>query len=66
MAVKVHYQDLSVEELQGRIIEMRQGLFNLRVRNTTKELENTARINQERKELARAMTVLNEKLRSQN
>ena len=59
------FRDLSVDELSGRIREMRQGLFNLRVRNTTKELENTSKIRQERRELARAMTVLNEKIRAQ-
>jgi len=57
-------RELSVEELTGRIHEMRQGLFNLRVRNTTKELEDTSKIRQERRELARALTVLNEKLRA--
>ncbi len=59
------FRELSVEELTGRIKEIRQGMFNLRVRNTTKELENTSRIRQERRELARAMTILNEKLRAQ-
>ncbi len=59
------FRELSVEELNGRIKEIRQGMFNLRVRNTTKELENTSRIRQERRELARAMTILNEKLRAQ-
>lgn len=59
------FRELSAEELTGRIQEMRQGLFNLRVRNTTKELENTSTIRQERRQLARALTVLNEKLREQ-
>ena len=59
------FRELSVEELNGRSKEIRQGMFNLRVRNTTKELENTSRIRQERRELARAMTILNEKLRAQ-
>ncbi len=61
MAAKHHYNELSIEELDGRIREMRQGLFNLRVRNTTKELANVAQIRQERRELARAMTELNKK-----
>lgn len=49
-------KEMSDEELAERTAELRHSLFNLRVRNTTKELENTSQIALERKELARAMT----------
>lgn len=48
------------EELRAREEELRKSLFHLRTRATTKELENVARIRQERRELARVLTVLRE------
>jgi large subunit ribosomal protein L29 len=53
--------DLSVEDLGGKVAELDQELFNLRFQLHTGHLENTARINQVRKELARVKTVLREK-----
>jgi large subunit ribosomal protein L29 len=55
------YRDMTNEELRAREDELRKSLFNLRTRATTKELENVARIRQEKAELARVLTVLREK-----
>jgi len=52
---------MSIDELLGIVHETRRALFNLKVRDTTKELKNVAEIQKQKKELARALTVLREK-----
>lgn len=60
----VKYQDKTVDELLDQVDQLRTELFNLRVGNTTKELQNTAKIRQSRRELARTLTFLNRKQRA--
>jgi len=48
------------DELQGRIDELYQELFNLRFQLATRQLENTERVRQVRRDIARAHTVLHE------
>jgi large subunit ribosomal protein L29 len=55
-------KDLSVEELQAKQAELQQELFNLRFQLHTGHLENTARVAQVRKDVARVKTVLTSKL----
>jgi large subunit ribosomal protein L29 len=55
-------RDLSVEDLGGKVVELDKELFNLRFQLHTGHLENTARISEVRKEIARVKTVLQEKL----
>jgi large subunit ribosomal protein L29 len=55
-------KDLSVEELQAKAEELQQELFNLKFQLHTGHLENTARISQVRKDVARVKTVLSSKL----
>lgn len=50
--------DLSVEELQAKTAELQQELFNLRFQLHTGHLENTSRVAQVRKDVARVKTVL--------
>ena len=52
---------MSVDELLGKAQEVRRSIFNLKVRDTTKELKNVAEITAQKKELARVLTVLREK-----
>ena len=54
-------RDMSEDELVRRVDDLRQSIFNLRVRATTKDLANTAQLRAERRELARTMTILREK-----
>ena len=49
---------LSTEELLRKESDYRQELFNLRFQLATGQLENTARIKQVRKNIARVKTVL--------
>ena len=55
-------RDLSVEELQAKQAELQEELFNLRFQLHTGHLENTARVSQVRKDVARVKTVLTSKL----
>ncbi len=51
---------LSVTELQDKLEGFRQELFNLRFQHATAQLENTARLPQVKRDIARALTVLKE------
>ncbi|PLX97768.1 MAG: 50S ribosomal protein L29 [Desulfuromonas sp.] len=54
-------KDLSVAELQAKVAELQQELFNLKFQLHTGHLENSARISQIRKDVARVQTVLSSK-----
>jgi len=54
-------KDLKVEDLQKKMVELNEELFNLRFQLHTGQLENTSRVNQTRKDIARIKTVLREK-----
>jgi len=54
-------RDLSVDELSKKATELDQELFNLRFQLHTGHLENSARIPQVRREIARVKTVLRQK-----
>ncbi len=55
-------KDLSIEELQTKTQELQEELFNLKFQLHTGHLENTARVSQIRKDVARVKTVLSSKL----
>ncbi len=55
-------KDLSVEELQSKAAELEQEVFNLRFQLHTGHLENSSKLSQVRKDVARVKTVLNQKL----
>jgi large subunit ribosomal protein L29 len=48
----------SIEELNKRLVDAKKELFNLRFQNATNQLENTARIREVRKNIARIQTVI--------
>ncbi|MCR4798449.1 MAG: 50S ribosomal protein L29 [Lachnospiraceae bacterium] len=48
----------SVDELNAQLVEAKKELFNLRFQNATNQLENTARIREVRKNIARIQTVI--------
>ena len=51
----------SVADLLAQLVEAKKELFNLRFQNATNQLDNTARINVVRKNIARIQTVISEK-----
>ena len=56
-------RDLSLEELRGKEKDLREELFNLRFQHATGQLENTMRIPELKKDIARVETILSEKQR---
>ena len=53
-------RDLSEQELLAKSRELRDELFNVRVKRSTGQLENTAKLGQLRRDVARVETVLRE------
>lgn len=58
------YREMTADEIQTRVAELREELFNLRFRNTMKQLDNPLKIRESRREMARLLTVLKEKERA--
>jgi len=54
-------RDLTDDELQHKLDETRQELFNLRFQDATGALENTARLKLAKREIARILTVRTER-----
>jgi large subunit ribosomal protein L29 len=50
-------RELSDEELEKRLAESRENLFNLRFQMATGALENTARIQLAKRDIARILTI---------
>ena len=67
MKMKEYREDLqskTAEELQQQLVEAKKELFNLRFQNATNQLDNTARIKEVRKNIARIQTVITAKERA--
>ena len=67
MKIKTFVEDFkakSVAELNEELVAAKKELFNLRFQNATNQLDNTSRIKEVRKNIARIQTVITEK--SQN
>ena len=50
----------SAEELQSELVSAKKELFNLRFQNATNQLDNTGRIKEVRRNIARIQTVLSQ------
>ena len=64
MKIKAYVEELnskSAAELQEDLVAAKKELFNLRFQNATNQLDNTARIKEVRKNIARIQTVITEK-----
>ena len=51
----------SADQLQEQLVAAKKELFNLRFQNATNQLDNTGRIKEVRKNIARIQTVITEK-----
>ena len=51
------------DQLRDQLLALKKEAFNLRFRQATNQLDNTARVRQVRREVARVKTVLNEQAR---
>ncbi|WP_020006861.1 50S ribosomal protein L29 [Salinicoccus albus] len=54
-------RDLTTSEIETNVKEMKEELFNLRFQLATGQLENTARIKEVRKTIARMKTTIRER-----
>ncbi len=62
MAVKAEeLRGKSPDQLRDNLVALKKEAFNLRFQQATGQLENTARMNAIRKDVARIKTVLNQK-----
>ena len=64
MKNKEYVSDLktkSVEDLNAELVAAKKELFNLRFQNATNQLENTSRIKEVRRNIARIQSVMTEK-----
>lgn len=59
------FRDLSAEELEQKLRDVRDELFKLKLRASAAQLENPARIRRLRREIAIGETVRGESLRKQ-
>jgi large subunit ribosomal protein L29 len=53
------------DELKTQLADLRKEQFNLRFQRASGQLENTARVRQVRREIARIMTILGERVRAE-
>ena len=68
MKTNKYVEDLktkSAAELAQELVAAKKELFNLRFQNATNQLDNTARIKEVRKNIARIQTVITEKSKTQ-
>ena len=64
MKINVYVEDLkkkSAAELNDELVAAKKELFNLRFQNATNQLDNTSRIKEVRRNIARIQTVITEK-----
>ena len=64
MKTSKYVQDLNSKyaaELNNELVAAKKELFNLRFQNATNQLDNTARIKEVRKNIARIQTVITQK-----
>ena len=55
---------MDVEKLDDEVMKLKKEQFNLRFQRATGQLENTARVRQVRRDIARIKTIMAEKQRS--
>ncbi|HCH68704.1 MAG: 50S ribosomal protein L29 [Eubacteriales bacterium] len=54
-------RNMTAEELNGKLKELKEQLFNLRFQHAINQLDNPHKIEDVKKDIARVMTVLHEK-----
>ena len=52
---------MTVEQLNTKLTELKKELFNLRFQHAINQLENPPKLEEVKRDIARVMTVLNEK-----
>ena len=68
MKINKYVEDLkakSAAELSDELVAAKKELFNLRFQNATNQLDNTSRIKEVRRNIARIQTVITEKAKAE-
>ena len=68
MKMKDYREDLqakTTEELQAQLVDAKKELFELRFQNATNQLDNTSRIKDVRRNIARIQTVITQKSKAE-
>jgi large subunit ribosomal protein L29 len=55
---------MSLDQMDDEVLKLKKERFNLRFQKATGQLENTARVRQVRRDIARIKTILGERRRS--
>lgn len=69
MKTSKYLEDLKVKtigEVNEELVAAKKELFNLRFQNATNQLDNTSRIKEVRKNIARIQTAISEKAKASN
>lgn len=56
----IHLRELTADEIRQKVRAMNEELFNLRFRNSVKQLDDPLKIREVRRDLARMITMLHE------
>mgnify|MGYP003572800877 FL=1 len=59
-------RDLNAEEIQQKVTDLKEALFNLRFQHEIGQLENPKKIGETKKDIARMQTILNDKTKPLN
>jgi large subunit ribosomal protein L29 len=54
-------RDLNVEEIDRKVKELKENLFKIKMKLSTKQVENTSQISAIKKDIARLLTIANQK-----
>jgi len=55
-----HYREMSLDEMENRLDELRRHLFDLRAQAVTEKLENSKAVANVKRDIARIKTVMRE------
>ena len=55
------FHEMSTEELNGKVVSLKNELFNLRFQQTTGQLKNPLMLRTVKKDIARALTIIRER-----
>ncbi len=58
-------RDMTVDQLDDELLKLKKEQFNLRFQTATGQLENTVRVRQVRRDIARVKTIKSEKLKAE-
>lgn len=61
MSAASEFRDLSLDQLDDELVKLKREQFNLRFQQASGQLENTARVRQVRRNIARVKTIARQK-----